>query len=277
MSEALLQVRDLTVEFGAHEHSQCLAVDTVSFDVARSEIVGLAGESGCGKTTLALGLLGLLDRKNTVVSGSALFQGNDLLAFREDALQKIRGAKISLISQEPRLALCPVRRTGEQVAEILHAHSGLNWRACRSEAESWLDRIGLQPTERFWAAYPHQLSSGQLQRIVLAQALICKPELLIADEPTAALDAQNQSEFIEMLRRLKAQMGISVLLISHAPEIHASLADRVLVMKDGRIVEQGELSEIFRNPKDAYTRAMLGAISRTKMEDAAASKEYVAR
>lgn len=269
MSRALLQVRNLTIEFGAHEQSSCRAVDAVSFDIDGGEIVGLAGESGCGKSTLALGLVGLLDKKTAAVSGSVLFQGNNLLEFREDALQKIRGAKISLICQEPRIALCPVRCVGEQIAEVLHAHSGLDWRACRAEANSWLERIGLQPRKRFWAAYPHQLSSGQLQRIVLAQALICKPELLIADEPTASLDAQNQAEFIELVRTLKAQMGISVLLISHAPEVHASLADRVLLMKDGRLIEQGGLTEVFRNPKDAYTRAILGGTPHTKMEDAA--------
>lgn len=255
--EDLLQVRSLTAEFRAGNAAAHRAVDGVSFVIAAGEVVGLMGESGCGKTTLAHALLGLHDRDCIDISGSALFRGQDVLSLGERAVQKIRGAKISLISQEPGIALCPVRRVGEQIAEVLHAHARLGWKECRLEAESWLDRVGLQPIGRYWSAYPHQLSGGQRQRIVLAQALICKPELLIADEPTASLDARNQAEFVDLLRTLKSELGLSVLLISHTPEIQASLADRLMVMRAGRIVEQGTLAQMFRNPSDDYTRAML--------------------
>jgi len=262
--EKLLQIRNLTAEFRAADAAGHLAVDRMTFDVGPGETVGLMGESGCGKTTLALALLGLHDKNRVAVSGSAIFQGADLLSLRESEFRKIRGAKISVVAQEPRIALCPVRRAGDQIAEIRHAHSSESWKACRAEASSWLERVGLVPAKRFYSAYPHQLSGGQLQRVVLAQALICNPELLIADEPTASLDARNQSEFIVLLKQLKSELGLSVLLISHTPEIQASLADRIIVMRSGRIVEQGALARMFRHPCDEYTRAMLNPAGRSQ-------------
>jgi ABC-type glutathione transport system ATPase component len=253
----LLQVHELTAEYRLSNGTAHRAVDGVSFSLGRAEVVGIMGESGCGKTTLAQALIGLHERERVRISGSAYFRQSDLLSLTERELRTIRGARISLIAQEPGIALCPVRRVGNQIAEVLHAHSGRNWRECRAEAESWLDRVGLEPTRRFWSAYPHQLSGGQLERIVLAQALICQPELLIADEPTRSLDPEHQAEFLELLGALKAELGISVLLISHTPEIQASLADRVLIMKAGRIIEHGGFAEIFRHPSEAYTRAMV--------------------
>lgn len=275
--EDLLQVRGLIAEFRAGNAAAHRAVDGVSFVIAAGEVAGLMGESGCGKTTLAHALLGLHDRDCIDISGSALFRGQEVLSLGERSLQKIRGAKISLISQEPGIALCPVRRVGDQIAEVLHAHARLSWKKCRGEAESWLDRVGLQPIGRFWSAYPHQLSGGQRQRVVLAQALICKPELLIADEPTASLDARNQAEFVDLLRTLKSELGLSVLLISHTPEIQASLADRLMVMRAGRIVEQGTLAQMFRNPSDDYTRAMLWPAATTDgAQVQARSEEFAA-
>lgn len=271
--EPLLQVRNLTIEYRGGSVAPHQAVAGVDFDVAAGEVVGVMGESGCGKTTIALALLGLHDKRRAAVSGMAMFRGVDLLALDEVELQNFRGEKVSLVWQEPGLALCPVRRVGDQIAEVLHAHSDQNWKQCREEAEGWLDRVSLKPRKRIRAAYPHQLSGGQLQRVVLAQALICKPNLLVADEPTASLDARNQAEFVELLRALKSQLGLSVLLISHTPEIQASLADRVLVMRAGRIVEQGALLQVFRNPTDPYTRAMLSRASRTKNR---ASQEFPA-
>ncbi len=255
--EAMLQVRDFSAVYHSDNSLSQLAVDGISFDVASGEVVGVMGESGSGKTTLALALLGLLDGDRIRVGGSAAFRGDDLLSLGERALQSIRGAKISLISQEPGVALSPVRQIGKQIADVAQAHREWTWKRCRTEAEMWLGRVGLQPTARFFSAYPHQLSGGQLQRIVLAQALICEPELLIADEPTAALDARHQAEFVKLLRGLRLELGLSVLLISHTPEIHASLADRVLVMRAGRIVEQGPLVEVFRNPANDYTSSLL--------------------
>jgi len=260
--EKLLEVRGLTIQYdaaGAHPHR---AVDGVCFDIGSGEVVGLMGESGCGKSSIALGVLGLLDRESAAVSGSILFRGQELLKMGERRLEKIRGAGISLVFQEPGISLSPMMRAGEQVAEVIHAHRGGSWKQCREGAETMLARVGLEQTKRIFSAYPHQLSGGQRQRVVLAQALACGPALLIADEPTASLDARSQADFVALLRRLKEETGISILLISHTPEIQASLADRLLVMKDGRIVEEGNFGEIYRNPRQDYTRAILRRAAR---------------
>jgi ABC-type glutathione transport system ATPase component len=226
------------------------------------------GESGCGKSTTALALLGLLDKKNCAVNGSVQLRGQELLSMDERSLEKIRGAHISLISQEPGIALSPVLRVGDQIAEVLRAHRNWSAKQCRAEAESWLSRVGLAPTNRFYSAFAHQLSGGQLQRVVLAQALVCQPALVIADEPTASLDARNQAQFLALLRILKAQLGISVLLISHSPEIQAALADRILMMNAGRIVEEGSFGELYRDASHAYTQALLRRDSQAEKIDA---------
>jgi len=254
---ALLQVRNLNVRYRAEGGFTHYAVADVAFDIGSGEVVGVVGESGCGKTSLALALLSLHPKQGVDVSGSVLFCGRELLTLDERSLEEVRGAKISFLSQEPGIALSPVMRVGDQVAEVLHAHNNWTWKRSRAEAESWFARVDLHPTKRFFSAYPHQLSGGQLQRIVLAQALACGPALLIADEPTAALDGRNQAEFLALLRGLKEQIGLSVLLINHAPEIQASLADRLLVMKAGAIVEQGSFVQLYQNPSHPYTRAML--------------------
>src|SRR5487761_362890 len=260
--EKLLEVRDLTIRYdaaGAHPHR---AVDGVCFDIGSGEVVGLMGESGCGKSSIALGVVGLLDRESAAVSGSILFRGQELLRMGERKLEKIRGAGISLVFQEPGISLSPMMRAGEQVAEVIHAHGGGSRKDCREESETMLAQVGLERTKRIFSAYPHQLSGGQRQRVVLAQALACGPALLIADEPTASLDARSQADFVALLRRLKEETGISILLISHTPEIQASLADRLLVMKDGRIVEEGRFEDLYRNPRQDYTQAILRRASR---------------
>lgn len=255
--ESLLQVRDLTIRYRSAEEAVRDAVVGVSFDVARSEVLGVMGESGCGKTSIALALLGLLSRKDADVSGSVMFRGENLLALNEKALQKIRGAAISMVYQEPGIALNPVMRVGTQIAEVVRAHRKQNWKKCREEAFAMLGRVGLPMTDRILSAYPHQLSGGQLQRIVLAQALVCEPALVIADEPTASLDAQSRADFVALLRELSRNLGISLLLISHTPEIQASLADRMLVMKGGKIVEMGRFEDLYLKPSHPYTRALL--------------------
>jgi ABC-type glutathione transport system ATPase component len=273
---ALLQVRTLRVEFPAARSAAHVAVDKVSFDVEAAEIVGLMGESGCGKTTLSLAILGLLAKEQAAVSGSVMFRDRELLGLDERSLAKVRGARISLVPQEPGIALSPLMRAGDQIAEVLHAHKRWDWAQCRAEAEGWLERVGLLPISRVYASYPHQLSGGQLQRVVLAQALACEPELVIADEPTASLDALTQSSFLALLRELKSQLGISVLLISHSAHVQASLADRVLVMKDGRIVEEGRFSAISRGFVAARKRGEFGLNANaadaveTRMESAVA-------
>ena len=262
----LLQIRNLTVKFAAARAAAHTAVDDVSFDLDPAEIVGLMGESGCGKTTLSLALLGLLGDEQAEISGSVVFRGRELIGLDERSLEKVRGAKISLVPQEPGMALNPVMRVGEQIAEVLHAHKKWEWKQCRVEAEAWLNMVGLRPIKRIYASYPHQLSGGQLQRVVLAQALAGEPEIMIADEPTASLDCLTQAGFIVLLQELKAQLGISVLLISHSPQVQASLADRLLVMKEGRIVQETRFEQLRRQELGAHTEELLGLPSRLRGE-----------
>ena len=272
----LLQIEDLNISYHATEGGDLCAVAGVSFHVAAGEVLGLMGESGCGKSSVALATMRLLEKWHASVSGTVMFRGENLLEMNERALESIRGATISMICQEPGIALCPVMRVGAQVAEVVHAHKRWSWEKCREEAHSMLARVGLEATTRIFAAYPHQLSGGQLQRVVLAQALVCGPALLIADEPTASLDARSQAEFIALLRDLKERSRMSMLLISHTPEIQASLADRLIVMRQGRIVEEGDFDTLYASPAREYTRALLrrpGAIE----EGEAAGVEQVAR
>ncbi len=272
----LLEVEDLNVSYRPTHGGEFHAVGGVSFRVAAGEVLGLMGESGSGKSSVALAMMGLFDNRNASVSGRVIFHGENLLAMNKRALEKILGTGISMIYQEPGIALSPVMRVGAQIAEVVLAHKRWSWEKCREEAHSMLARVGLEPTSRIFAAYPHQLSGGQLQRVVLAQALVCGPALLIADEPTASLDARSQAEFIVLLRDLKKRSRMSMLLISHTPEIQASLADRVMVMRDGRIVEEGDFDTLYARPAHEYTRALLrrpGAIK----EGEAAGVERAAR
>jgi ABC-type glutathione transport system ATPase component len=255
--EALLRVTDLNVSYRGVGSSQHRAVENVCFEIREGEVLGLMGESGCGKTSIALALLGLLSKDQARVSGSIQFRGKELLSKDRNSPRAIRGAGISLVFQEPELALSPVMKIRDQVAEVIHAHHDWKWQRCRAEAELALARVGLANSPRIFSAYPHQLSGGQRQRVVLAQALACNPALLIADEPAASLDARSQSELLALLRELQRELRISILLISHAPEVQASLAGRLMVMANGRIVEQGPFEQLYRNPSHACTRAML--------------------
>jgi peptide/nickel transport system ATP-binding protein len=252
-----LQLKDLKIRYRSAESTELHAVDGVSFDIAPGEVLGLMGESGCGKTSVALAMLGLLSKDRTDISGSIVFRGQNLVAMDERSLQRIRGAQISMVYQEPGIALSPLMPVGGQIAEVVHAHREWSWKQCRAEAHHTLARVGLPSTDRIISAYPHQLSGGQLQRVVLAQALVCRPALLIADEPTASLDARSQADFVALLRELNQQLNISILLISHTPEIQASLADRVLVMKDGQVVEQGRFEDLYWKSSHPYTKTLL--------------------
>jgi ABC-type glutathione transport system ATPase component len=257
-----LEVRDLSIRYRSAESSERQAVDAVTFNIAPGEVLGVMGESGCGKTSIALAMLGLLPKDRAQISGSIVFGGQNLVAIDERSFRRIRGAKISMVYQEPGIALSPFMSAGDQIAEVAHAHTDWSWKQCRSEARTMLSRVGLSSTDRILSAYPHQLSGGQLQRVVLAQALICRPAVLIADEPTAALDARSQADFVALLRELNHQLNVSILLISHTPEIQASLADRVLVMKDGQIVEQGRFEDLYWNALHPYTKTLLRRNSR---------------
>jgi peptide/nickel transport system ATP-binding protein len=255
--QTLLAVKNLNVSYRSPGGSRQQAVEDVSFEVGAGEVLGLMGESGCGKTSIALAVLGLLSKQQAHVSGSIQLLGKELLALDENALRAIRGTGISIVFQDPGIVLNPVMRIRDQVAEVIYAHRDFKWERCCGDAELALARVGLPNTQRIFSAYPHQLSVGQQQRVALAQALACEPALVIADESTASLDANSQYELLELFRELQRELRISILLISHSAEVQARLADRLMVMAQGRIVEQGRFEELYRNPAHAYTRAML--------------------
>ena len=233
-------MRDLTVDLISVRNSTVPVVSEVSFQVEPGSIVGLFGESGCGKTTLALALLNLLSARRYRVRGSVQLGDLDVLSATERQLDRIRGAQISLVFQDPLLALNPVLRVRRQVAEVMRAHGR------QDGLEALFGLVGLPSTRRMYDAYPHQLSGGERQRVVIAQALACRPALVIADEPFTALDAIRVVELSSLFRELRAKLETSFLLISHSPGVLARTADQVLIMHAGRIVERGTPRQVFR-------------------------------
>lgn len=256
MPEPLLQVRDLTIHFGS---TSAAVVDRANFDIGPGEAVGLLGESGCGKTTLGLALIRLLPPAARIAHGSIRFRGREMLLENDCQLQKIRGAEVSIIFQEPQMSLNPVIRVGDQIAEVLRAHTNWNRQRRREEAESLLRQVRLFDAH-IYSAYPHQLSGGECQRVVIAQALACKPTFLIADEPTSALDNTTQSEVLVLLKDLKERLGLALFFITHNPSLLAGIADRVLIMYAGRIVEEGTLAQVLWQPRHPYTEELLRSI-----------------
>ncbi len=259
---ALLEVRDLAIHYVDGKGAPVVAVDELSLDVEEGEVVGLLGESGCGKTTLLLAVLGLLPPSARVVRGSIRFRSRELLALGDLDLRTLRGAEISIVFQEPTLALNPVRRVGAQVAEVFRAHRRWNRLRCREEASSILAEVGFTEADRIYDAYPHELSGGQCQRVVFAQALACRPALVLADEPTASLDSTTQAELRALLRALQSRFGLALLLVSHDLGALAALARRVLVMYAGRLVEAGSPVQVFNDPLHPYSRGLLRAFPR---------------
>ena len=260
MSEApLLSVRDLSVAF-SQGGRETLAVDHISFDIAKGETVALVGESGSGKSVTALSVLKLLPYPPAShPSGAILFDGEDLLARGEKALRRVRGNKITMIFQEPMTSLNPLHTIETQIGEILKIHRGMNDSDARARTLELLNEVGIREPEKRLSAYPHQLSGGQRQRVMIAMSLANEPELLIADEPTTALDVTVQAQILELLAQLKQTNRMSVLFITHDLGIVRRIADRVCVMTKGRIVESGPTSEIFANPQHEYTRHLLAA------------------
>ncbi|RWO75938.1 MAG: ABC transporter ATP-binding protein [Mesorhizobium sp.] len=260
MSEApLLSVRDLSVAF-AQEGRQSMAVDHISFDIAKGETVALVGESGSGKSVSALSVLKLLPYPAAShPSGKILFQGADLLAADEKALRRVRGNKITMIFQEPMTSLNPLHTIEQQIVEVLTLHQGLGDRQAKARTLELLNEVGIREPEKRLDAYPHQLSGGQRQRVMIAMALANEPELLIADEPTTALDVTVQAQILELLADLKSRKGMSMLFITHDLGIVRKIADRVCVMTKGKIVETGPTKEIFASPQHSYTRHLLAA------------------
>ena len=259
MSQALLSVQDLSVAF-AQGGKQSIAVDHISFDIAKGETVALVGESGSGKSVSALSVLKLLPYPAAShPSGRILFGGADLLAMNEKALRGVRGNKITMIFQEPMTSLNPLHTIEQQIVEVLQLHQGMRDAPARARTLELLNEVGIRDPQKRLDAYPHQLSGGQRQRVMIAMALANEPELLIADEPTTALDVTVQAQILELLAKLKSRKGMSLLFITHDLGIVRRIADRVCVMTKGKIVESGPTREIFANPQHAYTKHLLAA------------------
>ncbi len=258
----LLEVRDLRVAFATHA-GPVLAVDGVSFSVARGEVVGVVGESGCGKTVTALSIPSLLPPAGRILPGSSIrLEGEELVGRSERGLQRIRGERVGVVFQEPMTSLNPVLRVGTQVEEAILAHRRMSRKEARERAAGLLAEVGLpDPGERL-RQYPHQLSGGMRQRVMLAAALACEPDLLVADEPTTALDVTTQAEILERLLELRRSRGMGLLLVTHDLGVVAGTCDRVVVMYAGQVVEKAPTSELFREPRHPYTRGLLGALPR---------------
>ena len=250
-------MRELTVTYSSEHGEPVHALDGVSIKVRTGEIVGILGESGCGKSTLASALLRLLAPNAKCESGTILLRGRDLLNLSERELRAIRGREISLIPQDPALSLNPVMTVGSQVGEVLRAHLPLTPQLRRERVMELFREVGFDHPKEIYSAYPHQLSGGQRQRIAIAQAVACRPALLIADEPTSKLDATIQAEIVALLSQIRRQHGTAILVISHDPALFAGFADRIAVMYAGRIVEVGSSAEIFGRPLHPYTQALV--------------------
>jgi microcin C transport system ATP-binding protein len=255
----LLSVRDLSVVFRA-DGRESLAVDRVSFDIGRGETVALVGESGSGKSVTALSVLKLLPYPAAYhPSGTINFAGRDLLQLSERDMQRLRGDDITIVFQEPMTSLNPLHTIEKQIGEILLLHRGLTGNAARARTVEVLSQVGIPDPQSRLKSYPHQLSGGQRQRVMIAMALANEPDLLIADEPTTALDVTVQAQIIELLKDIKKRLGMSLLFITHDLGIVRTIADRVCVMKEGKIVEQGDVARVFAAPQHPYTRALLAA------------------
>ncbi len=258
----LLDIDDLTVAF-ATRHATFEAVRGVSLQVARGEVVGLVGESGCGKSVTALACLRLLPRGVARIrSGSIRLDGEELLTLPEPQMRRVRGNRIAMIFQEPMTALNPVFTVGDQVMEPLKIHLGMRGAPARARAAELLAQVGIGEPERRLKDYPHHLSGGQRQRVMIAMALACDPDLLIADEPTTALDVTIQAQILALLARLRRERGLAVLLITHDMGVVAQTADRVAVMYAGEIVEHAATEPLFADPRHPYTRGLLASIPR---------------
>ncbi|KUL96773.1 microcin ABC transporter ATP-binding protein [Bosea sp. WAO] len=269
MTAPLLSVQDLSVAF-RQGGQETLAVDKVSFQIARGETLALVGESGSGKSVSALSILKLLNYPAAHhPSGKVLFAGQDLIAADEDAMRKVRGNDITMVFQEPMTSLNPLHTIARQIGEILELHKGLRGEKARARTLQLLSLVGIRDAESRLDAYPHQLSGGQRQRVMIAMALANEPDLLIADEPTTALDVTVQAQILTLLKELQERLGMAVLFITHDLGIVRRIADRVCVMLKGKIVEQGPVSEIFDQPQHEYTRRLLAAEPKGRPEPVA--------
>ncbi len=257
----LLEVRDLAVSF-ATDDGIVQAVDNVSFDLREGEVLAVVGESGCGKSVTAMTLLGLTRSPNARFDGTAHYRGTELIGASEEELRSVRGAEIAMVFQDAMAALNPVQRIGHQIAEQIQAHEEISDADARDRSVGLLERVGIPRARQRIDSYPHEFSGGMRQRVMIALALSCDPRILIADEPTTALDVTIQAQILERFRELIAQTNAALILVTHDLGVVADIADRVAVMYAGRIVEQGTLDEIFYDPRHPYTWGLLGSIAR---------------
>ena len=261
--EILLNVKNLCVRTLENSKHQNL-IDGVSFDIKKNEIVGLIGESGSGKSLTSLSILGLLEKNKFNISGEIIFNGNNLLDLDNNAMMEIRGSEISMIFQEPMSALNPTMKIGKQIFEVFKAHKNLSFKNTTERIKKLIKKVRLDNVENLLDKYPHQISGGQKQRVMIVMALSCNPQLLIADEPTTALDVTIQKEIIEILKNLQKSEKLSILFISHDLRLISDISDKILIMKNGKIIEQGSNKNIINSPKENYTKALLSLIINDK-------------
>ena len=255
----LLEVHGLRTSFHTRD-GVVRAVDGIDFSVDRGEVLGLVGESGCGKSVTSLSIMRLVANPGRIEAGEILFDGQDLLKLSQDSMRKIRGEKIAMIFQQPTSSLNPVWDVGRQIGEVLEIHRNMKRNAARDRALELLKMVGIPDPERRLRSYPHELSGGMAQRVMIAMALACEPDLLIADEPTTALDVTIQAQILDLMRHLREETGSAIILITHDLGVVAEMCDRVAVMYAGEIVEQTDVRTLFRNASHPYTRGLIGSI-----------------
>ena len=255
----LLEVKGLTCAFSG-DAGETVSVDHIDFQVDEREIVCIVGESGCGKSVTSLAIMGLLGRGGAVIDGSVSFEGKNLVGLSERELDEVRGNRISMIFQDPLTSLNPVFTVGNQITESLRRHKQLSKQEARRQAEEILRRVGMPDAAKTMKKYPHTLSGGQRQRVMIAMALCCNPALWIADEPTTALDVTIQAQIMSLLKELKEELSMSIILITHDIGLVAKMADRVLVMYAGQLVEEAKVKQLFKEPAHPYTKALLRSV-----------------
>lgn len=258
-AQPLLEVKSLKTYFYT-ESGVVRAVDGVDFVVYPGEVLGIVGESGCGKSVTSLSIMRLIGQPGRIIEGEVLFNGTNLLNLSESDMVKVRGNSISMIFQQPQSALNPVFRAGEQIGEVLNIHQDLGREAGRKRAVELLKMVGIPEPERRAESYPHELSGGQAQRVMIAMALACVPDLLIADEPTTALDVTIQAQILDLMRNLRENIGTAIILITHDLGVVAEMCERVAVMYAGRVVEQTAVNTLFKQPLHPYTQGLIGSI-----------------
>ncbi len=256
--QIILEVTDLKTQFFT-ETGVVRAVDGVNFRVRRGEVLGIVGESGCGKSVTSLSIMRLIGEPGRIVQGSIMFDGEDLVKLSEKEMLNIRGNRISMIFQQPQSSLNPVFRVGDQLAESLQIHKNMNKKESQARAVELLRMVGIPEPESRAKSYPHEMSGGMAQRVMIAMALSCEPELLIADEPTTALDVTIQAQILDLMRNLRTKMDTAIILITHDLGVVAEICDRVNVMYAGRIVEKASVYDLFASPQHPYTAALIGS------------------